>query len=370
MKAMRGLRARRVGMAAAAVTAAIGFAATGTPAQAATTNVWRTEYYNTSASGQMYGVTAYSKSDAWAVGDTYKGENIVYSLDVLHWNGSKWNAVSVPGSSGYAANSIAGEDGVDVWVFAENAAGDWKAFRFDGSHWHTVVIPWDVGISDAVVLDSTNVWSVGGGAGCTETNGKLTSCTSLIWHWNGSTWRSYTIDANIGGLSGTSANNLRAAGVTGQTSINGNGTLVEYQWNGSGWAKKSIPSVKVQDDVSVATDSSSDVWLSSWTANASTVTALHWNGKTWSTVKSPRSLPATPSLVPDGSGGAWFGTLAHWTGKAWINTTPPPSSWSGGAIFSMAKIPGTSGSYWGAAQVSKGSSSATHPSVMIYGPLP
>ena len=29
-----------------------------------------------------------------------------------------------------------------------------------------------------------------------------------------------------------------------------------------------------------------------------------------------------------------------------------------------------SGSYWGAAQVSKGSSSTIHPSVMIYGPLP
>jgi hypothetical protein len=119
-----------------------------------------------------------------------------------------------------------------------------------------------------------------------------------------------------------------------------------------------------------ATDSTSDVWLSSWTAGASTVTALHWNGKAWSTVKSPASVAAAPSLVPDGSGGAWSGTPAHWTGKAWLNTTPPPSSWSGGHIFSMVKIPGMPGSYWGAAQVNKGSSPATHPSIMIYGPLP
>jgi hypothetical protein len=369
MKVMRGRRALCVGTAAAATTAVIGLAATGAPAQAATANVWRTEYYNTGASGQMNGVVAYSKGDGWAVGNTYTGENIVYSLDVLHWNGSKWYSVSVPGSSGYSANSIAGQDGVDVWVFAENAAGDLKAFRFDGSHWHTVTIPSDVGISDGVVLGASNVWSVGG-ASCTETSGRLTGCTTPIWHWNGSTWQSYTIDADITGLGGTSASNLRTAGVTGQTSANGNGTLVEYQWSGSSWAKESIPSIKVQDNASVATDSTSDVWLSSWTAGASTVTALHWNGKAWSTVKSPTSVAAAPSLVPDGSGGAWFGTLAHWTGKAWVNTTPPPSSWSGGAIFSMAKIPGMSGSYWGAAQVSKGSSSTTHPSVMIYGPLP
>jgi hypothetical protein len=43
MKAMRRRRALCVGTAAAAATAAIGLAATGTPAQAATTNVWRTE---------------------------------------------------------------------------------------------------------------------------------------------------------------------------------------------------------------------------------------------------------------------------------------------------------------------------------------
>jgi hypothetical protein len=220
------------------------------------------------------------------------------------------------------------------------------------------------------VLSATNVWTVGGGASCTEMNGKLTDCTSPIWHWNGSTWQSYTIDADITSLGGTSASNLRVAGVTGQTSVNGNGTLVEYQWSGSGWVKKSIPSVKVQADASVATGSTSDVWLSSWTSGASTVTALHWNGKAWSTVKSPASVAATPTLVTDGTGGAWFGTLAHWTGKAWVNTTPPPSSMTGGAIFSMVKIPGISGSYWGAAQVSKDYSSAIHPSVMIYGPLP
>ena len=47
-KAMRAMPIRRalcVGTAAAA--AAIGLAASGTPAQATTPNVWRTEYYNT-----------------------------------------------------------------------------------------------------------------------------------------------------------------------------------------------------------------------------------------------------------------------------------------------------------------------------------
>lgn len=364
---MRALGGLCVGAAAAAV--AIGLTGTGlagiaTPAQAATTNVWRTEYYNTGVSGQMNGVVAYSKGDGWAIGDLYKGGNIVNSLDVLHWNGGHWYSVSVPGSGGYSANSI------DVWVLGENAAGGWKAFRFDGSHWHTVTIPDGVGLSDLRVLSATNVWTLSG-ASCTQTSGKPMDCTTPIWHWNGSTWQSYTIDAAINSLDGTSTSNLRAAGATGETSLGGTGTIVEYQWSGSGWAKKSIPSIKVQsDEVTVTTDSTSDVWLSSWTAGASTVTALHWNGKAWSTVKSPASLAASPSLVPDGSGGAWFGALAHWTGKAWVNTTPPISSWSGGGIFAMVKIPGTSGSYWGAAQVTKGSSSTDHPSVMIYGPLP
>lgn len=368
MKAMRMRRALCATAAAVAATAALGLAGTWAPAQAATTNVWRTEYYNTGSSGQMTGVVAYSKGDGWAIGNTYKGENIVYSLDVLHWNGGHWYSVSVPGSSGYSADSIVGQDGIDVWVFAENAAGGWKAFRFDGSQWHAITIPSGVGVSDPVVLSADNVWTIGG-ATSTETNGKLTTSTP-IWHFNGATWQSYTIDTYIASLDGSSASNLRAAGVAGQTSFDGNGTLAEYQWSGSSWVKKSIPSTKVTDNVSIVTDSTSDVWFSWWTVGASTVTALHWNGKAWSTVKSPASMPAAPGLIPDGSGGAWFGTLVHWTGKEWVNTTPPLSSWSGGTIFSMVKIPGTSASYWGAAQVSKGSSSTVHPSVMIYGPLP
>jgi hypothetical protein len=367
---MKKARMRRTLCAGVATAAAvIGLAVAAAPAGATTTDVWRTEYYNTGVTGHVNGVVAYSKGDGWAVGDTYKGGNIVDSLDVLHWNGGTWSAVSVPDSGGYSANSIAGQDGDDVWVFAENAAGDWKAFWFDGSHWHTVEIPPAVGISDPVVLSSSSVWSVAGGT-CSESDNKVTGCTTPLWHWNGSAWQLYTIYADITGLDGTSASNLRVAGVTGQTTPQGTGTLVEYQWSGSDWAKKNIPSVKVADNVSVATDSTTDVWLSSWTAGASTVTALHWNGTAWSTVKSPASMPAVPGLVPDGSGGAWFGAFAHWTGKAWVNTVPPASSMSGGTIFSMVKIPGESGSYWGAAQVSKGSSSAVHPSVMIYGPLP
>jgi hypothetical protein len=351
-----------------AATATIGLV--GTPAQAATTNVWRTEYYNSGTSGQMNGVVAYSKGDGWAIGNTYKDGNFVYGLDVLHWNGGHWSSVSIPDSSGYAANSISGEDGVDVWVLATNAAGDWTAFRFDGSHWHTIAIPAGVGVNDLVVLSATNAWTTSGSS-CTETNGKLTDCTTSLWHWNGSTWQSYTIDADITSLAGTSAGNLRAAGATGETSLGGTGTLIEYQWSGSAWVKKSIPAVKVQsDEVTVATDGTNDVWLSSWTAGAGTVTALHWNGKAWSTIKSPTSMSATPGLVPDGSGGAWFGALAHWTGKAWVNAIPPISSATAASIFAMAKIPGTSGSYWGAAQVSKGSSTIDHPTVMIYGPLP
>ena len=44
------------------------------------------------------------------------------------------------------------------------------------------------------------------------------------------------------------------------------------------------------------------------------------------------------------------------------------ASFAGGGIYDFVKVPGTSGSYWGAAGVEKSASSATHhPAMVIYG---
>src|SRR4051794_2773468 len=70
------------------------------PAVAASAPRWRTSYLSTDTGYDDFvldSVAAVAKNDAWAVG-WRNGPGT--SGAVLHWNGSKWNEVTIPGSTG------------------------------------------------------------------------------------------------------------------------------------------------------------------------------------------------------------------------------------------------------------------------------
>ena len=63
----------------------------------------------------LYGVTATSASNAWAVGEFFVGTN----TDTLteHWNGTSWQKISSPGKgSGDQLNAVWALSATDAWA--------------------------------------------------------------------------------------------------------------------------------------------------------------------------------------------------------------------------------------------------------------
>lgn len=348
------------GAAALALTTAV-------PGDAATTAAWRLSYYASTITGGMYSVAAISKTNAWAVGVTYHGQTLVNSPYVLHWNGTKWSTVSIPGGSGYSTSLVAASSASNVWVLGTGSDSlSQEIFRYDGSHWHTMSVP-EGNLDNLVVLSASNAW-VTGQISCTGSTTDM-KCVTDVWHWNGSTWAAHPINASVYNIAGSSATNIWAAGLGNVNQNTGEGTIAAYRWTGAHWFPVVMSHPKMSGWPDITIGSASDIWIAGWRGTSSQVLALRWTGSTWQQVISSGSSAASPDLVPYGSTGVWMGPWIFWTGRSWVSTTQNLSF--GGGIYDFVKVPGTSGSYWGAGGVDKNSSSATqHPGMVVYGPVP
>lgn len=71
---------------------------------------------------QLYGVSAVSANDIWAVGST-SPESTVYDTLVEHWNGTRWRVVRSPNPSGSTYSMLNG-------VTADSVGGLWAAGNF------------------------------------------------------------------------------------------------------------------------------------------------------------------------------------------------------------------------------------------------
>src|SRR5712691_12088576 len=86
------------------VVAALGLAAVGgivTPGAArASSSAWY-RVYQSGFSGSFHQIAAVGKNNIWAVGDTYTASGkTVYTPFIRHFNGSSWQAITIPNSSG------------------------------------------------------------------------------------------------------------------------------------------------------------------------------------------------------------------------------------------------------------------------------
>jgi hypothetical protein len=349
----------------AAVGAGILALATATPCSAATTAEWGLSYYASSVTGGMSSVAAISRTNAWAVGVTYNGQALVNSPYVLHWNGASWSTISIPASSGYTSSLVAASSASNVWVLGADANDSLNQviFRYDGSLWHTMSVP-EGNLSDLVVLSASDVW-VSGQISCAGLR-----CVTDLWQWNGSTWLAHPINSSVYNIAGSSATNIWAAGLGNVNQTTGEGTIAAYRWTGTRWFPVVMPHPRMSGWPDITIGSASDIWIAGWRGTSSQVLALQWTGSKWQQVISPGDIAASPDLVPYGPSGVWMGPWAIWTSRAWVSTLQNLPFASGG-IPDSVKVPGTSGSYWGAASVEKSPTSTTdHPAMAIYGPVP
>jgi hypothetical protein len=143
--------------------------------------------------GQVSSVFARSTNDVWAVGWTGQLPNV--NALALHWNGTTLTRVSFPTEAGgsIVLKSVSGGASNDVWAVGNyeffglngNLSLSARSYHWDGSRWNAVT----VGLSGYSFLGSVaaiatdDVWAVGEGMVFPQLNE-----FDVTFHWDGTKW--------------------------------------------------------------------------------------------------------------------------------------------------------------------------------------
>jgi hypothetical protein len=328
-------------------------------------------------------IYALGPADAWVAGEIQNNEADPVSALVGHWNGRAWSRVALP--PGLAARfrgadpvSIAASSSRNVWAFT--AEGTY--LRLSGNGWQFGRLPKRVMhhnyVAATEVLSATNVWVFG-----THVIGSVYKFhfTPFAARFNGRSWHAVKVGGtgSIGGISVISPSSMWALTGAILPAIGLPDHPKVVRWNGRVWRPMAVqprlPRHATLDGILAY--SSRDVWLGGSVPNDKTGTselALHWNGKSWTTV----SPPARPSdadeflanLVPDGSGGLWAVAEAlpgperfwHYANGAWAPPVAVKSDW---LYPALAAVPGST-STWAVAA----SPGLIRGLILIHGALP
>jgi hypothetical protein len=188
-------------------------------------------------------------------------------------------------------------------------------------------------LNSVAAVASNDVWAVG----FQYASNGITIGSSVIEHWNGSSWNVVSSGlvqgASFTGVTAVSSNDAWAV------LSNGGNALVE-RWNGTSWNLVSSPAFTGVGSLNaVSADASNDVWAVGCCGPIGTGQAiLHWNGMNWSLVGShPRFGPLaitafSPSnvwvagTVEDSDNDSQIAAVEHWDGTSWsIVPSPNPN---------------------------------------------
>ncbi len=353
----------------AAIAAAAGLALTAgvdsASASATATTGWRVAYQLPGGHATiLQSVTAAAKNDAWAVGYTLYGhDDSLSKAAILHWNGSRWRAVTVAGTGGYQPLLVQSTSASDVWIFGvRNGAGTDYALHLSGGKWQKLPIPDFSGFA-AVALSASDVW-VTGAIACTGTS--VLACTTSLMHWTGTAWTAVTVPGEIEALTGSGShvwaaglNDVKAPGGGAPGSGGGvvvTGELTLLQLADGAWRPASSPHPTIDDLGPLSSFAlagpNGQLWLTTFGAKMRG-TLRYWNGHGWA----DHSIPSYGSGVNTFAaalrygyrGSIWLGSYVRWTGKRFV-TIPLSST----LVQGVAPVPG-SASAWGVGQNGRGS---------------
>ncbi len=306
-----------------------------------------------STTGALYGVSAVSSLDAWAVGSTNSGNTLI-----LRWNGKTWQRMPpTPGTlSGVAAVSPK-----NAWAVGSTNSGDSLILHWNGNTWQQVPSP-NPGSTEGlssffsdVTVSGGMTWAVGNGNNCGCGPGN-----SLIARWNGNAWAqvpapTFGGGVNLSSVASVSSGRSWAVGLSG--SGDGPRTGVILQRTGATWARARYPQLGDGDSAleGVAAISRSNGWAVGWESAAGhpgaspagvpRIVILRWNGTTW---KSEFSLVNSAKTPVGGVRASTTTTLAPTTTTTVPPTTTlPPATTTTGPLLGSAAWGQALGSYAG-----------------------
>jgi hypothetical protein len=315
----------------AAAAAAIALAAIPSTAGAAT--IWGVAHPPYAAIDNvpyvpLNAITAISASNVWAVGQDSG------TPQINHWNGNSWSQSALPDGpcsvfeADCALTGVSGDSASDVIAVGQGTiptSSGWVteelAYRWNGSAWSQLNVPGSFGYGSMEYVQAfspTDAWAIGTGS-------SGTSSVATAEQWNGSAWAqvatpvSTTAGLTMNAISGSSASDIWAVGTT-QTGgyHNRQFTSVIMHYNGSSWTQMTAPDNSGLVDVTAVSPTSA------W-ALARDGGVLNWNGTSWTTSTNlGLGYTVIAALSPTDVWAANPASLAHYNGTSWT-TTPLPA---------------------------------------------
>lgn len=345
---------------------------TGVPQQ------WRVDDRTHSAApGPLTSVTAPARGDAWAVGTSGTGHGTMPL--VLHWDGTRWQPVTIPGTATFVPRLVTSTSPTDVWVLGAQGKHS-VAWIFNGATWKRTVLPGPIPDGGFGAVSARDAWGSSGAIGCVSVNGGVPDCTSGISHWNGARWSTRGLNGFLQGITAAGAHTwfLNLTDIQGLFGDHITGLPVIDEGTGSTVkAVSAVSATRVALGGTLAAAASGQVWVLAHLGTAKgAAVLLHWTGRSWTRIAVParaggQPLIAKGSLVYDGADGVWAGPYAHWTGRQWINAFPGKlTGASAYSLTSIAAIPGTT-DLWGVGWVTRTPTDKTHDTLIArYGTTP
>ena len=261
-----------------------------------------------SRDSRLFAVSALAPDDVWAAG-YFETDAFRPLYLVEHWNGTAWTVVPTPivGDEDNFLYGITALSTDDVWAVGFIMVKQYSeavtlAMHWDGLQWTVIPTPNGGSVHDDLVAISGNgsndVWAAG-----SSFRGSTYSYHTLVEHWNGAEW-SIVPSASIGGGGGGGGGTYLSAITSspsamwsaGYTATNPLHTLVERP-SGSRWVHVSSPNIPGHNNylygISAATDT--DAWAAGYEDSPEmpkpNTVIEHWDGSAWSIVPSPSPAP-------------------------------------------------------------------------------
>jgi hypothetical protein len=249
----------------------------------------------------LYDIEAIAPDDVWAVGLNYAQPSA--SL-IMHWNGIEWRSVPSPNPPNSGLFGVTAVSHNDVW-----AVGTWAETGNPGQplmmHWDGIawtMIPaltstYDYMLTDVKAASSNDVWAVG----VVE---PYSFARLLTMHWDGVSWSELPVPSVYASrhtrVALTTRNEPWLTGVLGL----GTGRPLALHWDGRRdswqWVSEEI---SVAPDRSapggIATDNSNNIWVVGGYSGTKTLTLR--NTETCSTITESFPSPtyaSTPAVTP------------------------------------------------------------------------
>jgi hypothetical protein len=242
---------------------------------------------------ELNGVVAISPSNAWAAGSATSG-GLDQTTLILHWDGTRWTIVPSPSPGTAGLNALYGvtaNSANDVWAVGSfTNSGEYAqtlTVHWDGASWRVIPSANVPGSNNelygVVAISANDVWAVG------YSGNAAFGFFTLIEHWNGSSWSIVSSPSPQGddilrAVSGTGGGDVWAVGRSRNTFNFRTSTLIEH-WNGNSWSQVFGAAGENSALYGVAAISPGDAWA----VGDSTSFALidRWNGSSWSVFPSP-----------------------------------------------------------------------------------